>query len=287
MNKGRLRLPIPPLGLQQSMNGLGLAAGELRHALGSPTGRRRQRHPQPPVLHHGNNAFYGCGLAGTRAAGQNQQTLLGSDFNGSALLLVQLNAISALIGQDLGSEDLALPGRVLGHHPNPLPNPLLRLINMGQKQKRLSIHLFLHQLACLQGVVQRHLCPVLGHIQPGHRCLDHLAPGEAGMAVLQIILHHIDHRCLIPIGWVRRLGQLLCDLLGPLKGNALIVAGDHKGIGILRQDLRCFRPKKGKSLKRLSLCKAHPGQRFQRLAGGKLIFVLPADLLGHTAADAL
>ena len=52
------------------------------------------------------------------------------------------------------------------------------------------------------------------------------------MAVLQIILHHIDHRCLIPIGWVRRLGQLLCDLLGPLKGNALIVAGDHEDLEI-------------------------------------------------------
>ena len=84
MNKGRLRLPIPSLGLQQAVNGLGLAAGELRHTLGSPTGRRRQRHPRPPVLHHGNNAFYSSGLAGTRASGQNQQTLLGSDFNGSA-----------------------------------------------------------------------------------------------------------------------------------------------------------------------------------------------------------
>ena len=83
---------------QQSVDRRGLCAGQLAHALGRTSGRRRQQGPEahPPVeLQH---AAQRRGLAGPRPAGHGENGMAGRRTQNLALLLGIVNALFPLAG---------------------------------------------------------------------------------------------------------------------------------------------------------------------------------------------
>ena len=210
------------------MDGLGLPAGELAHAFGSPACGGCQQDVQAHLLQQRHNAPHRRGFAGAGAAGEDHDPLSGGQLH---RLPLEGSVDDALLALDLLHRLERLGAGVGGggeQAQQPHTGGPLRLPQPPQVAGLHIGHLFLDHGTLLQQLIQGllHLVRAAGE-QLGCGA-DQLVPGQEHMASAVFVVAQLKgHRRLEPLPAVRVHAQLQGDLVRDGELHTAGVAGEQ------------------------------------------------------------
>ena len=221
---GGARLLVPAHA-KAAMDGLGISARHLTHALGSATRGRQQQHIQSHALQHRENAADSGGLARAGTARQQQHAflcrerhrfLLGGGI-GYALLLFHLrkDAVHILSRSRRAAEQQAQLLRHIG----------LRLKHLIEIAGAHICHLPLDHLMPLDESIQCQLHLFPPHVNELGSCRDELLPWQEYVSVVLIMTELKQHRAAQP----------LLRIPGEAEGKGNLIAAGKIHAAILRR----------------------------------------------------
>ena len=222
--------------LQQPVNGLGLHAGGLRHALGGPARGRAQPECHGLGLQDPQNGLDDGGLAHTRTAGDHRRLRAQREAHGFGLTVGQGQAGAGLgPGQRLGRVDFRPGQGSAGHTAQVSSDRPFGMIEPAQKDAPGAGHAVGGHGLRGQFHLQRRGDEIFRHVEQLHRKRVQLRSGQSAMAIAHGLGQrerdpgaHPDHRGLLDAESFR-------DQIGGTEADAPDVAGQP--VGVLAHDL--------------------------------------------------
>ena len=183
-----------PCRAEQAVDGIGLPAGELGHALGGAPGRRGEKAVE---LHIVIEAQYGLNdrrFAGAGAAGHGKQPPLTGEADGLLLLRGIAHAGFPLQFRDTLVHIFLRRDSVLRHGAERCGGIGLGLIQPPEIHRVHACHDLLHDLALVGENVEAFLGGLSLHADELRRGSNELFPREEAMAVIEIMYHFKNER---------------------------------------------------------------------------------------------
>ena len=228
--EGHLPRQVVEAHAKTPVDGLGLPARHLPQPLGGPPRRSQQQHIQSHPLIQGHDAPQGCGLAGTRPAGEQQHAAVRRQRHRLPLQGRVGHALRLLDVRDGLFHAGQLLHRRFHHGHQPLRHICLRLIHSGQIAAHHVGDGLFHHAKPLDELVQRQLHRVGLHADELRRRLYQLLPWQEHMAVVEVVAQLVQHGGLQPAGVVAAEAHAQGDGVGDGKIHAVLLPAQEVGV---------------------------------------------------------